>query len=112
MTIGEVLITVIWLPATPLASRSMIVSWPQLVAWVAVGPTEHSSEGPPPEVNGGPARYIVEPRTNATLPAQLCVFELGRGTQAGRDWIRVFETRLYCCTLACIPPHSAPQLTM
>src|SRR5450755_3435516 len=60
MKIGAVLVTLMVL-------RLTTVSWPQYCACVV--PTGHGSDGPPPEENGVPARYMVEPSTRATLPA-------------------------------------------
>src|SRR5580700_3427629 len=104
MMIGALLVTVMLL-------RLRIVSNPQLVDCV-ISPVQ-SEAG-----TGVPARYMVEPLTRAMLPAaglfcaQVTGLEPGLGTQEGTEVIRVSLTRLYCCTLAWVPPHSAPQLTM
>src|SRR5271157_1234899 len=105
MTIGAVLMT-------DMVDRFTMVSSPQDCAAV-VCPVQGCC-GTPPTKGGVPARYMVEALIRATLPAAglahgFCRFPLG--TQAGTEATRRLVVKLNCCTLACVPPHSAPQLT-
>src|SRR5579862_5492233 len=97
MTIGAVFVTLMLLRSTTLSS-------PHDVAAV-VSPVQGCA-GTPFTYGGVPATYIVEPSTRASLPAHC---EFGPGEQTGTLVPSAFVVKSNCCTLACVPPHSAPQ---
>src|SRR6266536_491838 len=86
-----------------IVARSKILSCPQNSARVAFCPVLQGKEGtrlPPADANGVPARYMVVPFTTATVAA---------GTLTAAP--ALFDVKSRVCTLAWVPPHSAPQFT-